>query len=581
VAHVTAATAFPSKTLKAQHMSAPISRFARPQIKAVLREGARTYLASEWGLYELDQHALKGIAAWQGQPVQCIACAGDGFLLMTEDDSGQTLYTCDGAWRATGQITGVHGGKIKALCATEKGVLAGTKSGLFRLAGGQWARLFGDAHGQGEVLWVRSVDGQHITASVKKMGPGARPALIESADGGQTWAVSASPDYQDIVLAASAQWIVTRWKGARRRSERGETKKHPLSAAAVWEEGWAVLYGDKLETHHAQGHAGSSFYHPLLAEAEQLHLLADRVLVAGVQGAFLVDPARGSVSDLFGEMELPSELGKIKRIFVLDEGALLATATFGSLRSTDGGAHWQPVDAEWTVLDAEHLLKGPDGQWWLACQRALFVSPDNGQSWRYVKLKIKGAHYSELRGGIAIVNQRLFVGTKAGLLCSALSRPDAVEYLPAFEGQSIEALHGDDAGGQLIVGTAAGALWRYGVDDASARRVAEAVVHESVIVGSPSHFVLVSGSRVLDVRDACVLEITPSGGSGEFGMARSGADTFVLWNRTHAWQGRVGGELVPLAHWPMGVRHASVGDGGKRIHTTDRRALRHLSLAAA
>lgn len=561
-------------------MSAPITHFARPQVKAVLREGARTYLASEWGLYELDQHTLKGIAAWQGRPVQCIACARDGFLLMTEDDSGQTLYTCDGAWQATGQIPGIPGEKIKALCALDSGVLAGTKSGVFRFNQGQWTRLFGDAHGHGEVLWVRSADGRHITASVKKTGPGARPALVESADGGHSWGVLPSPDYQDIVLAANAQWIVTRWKGARHRTERGETKKHPLSAAAVWEGGWAVLDGDKLETYHVQGHAASSFYHPMQAEAEQLHLLEGRVLVAGVQGAFLVDPARGSVNDLFEGMELPAELGKIKRIFVLDDGALLATATFGSFRSTDGGTHWQPVDSEWTVLDAEHLLKGPDGQWWLACQRALFVSPDNGRSWRYVKLKIKGAHYCELRGGIAIVNQRLFVGTKGGLLSSALSRPDVVQYVPAFAGQCIEALHGDDSGGELIVGTVTGALWRYGVDDASAHRVAEAAVHESLIVGSPSHFVLVSGNRVLDVQGSGVREITPSGGSGDFGLARSGADTFVLWNRTHAWQGRVGSELVPLAHWPVGIRHASVGEGAKHIHTTDRRALRHLSLAA-
>ncbi|MDP3229471.1 MAG: hypothetical protein Q8N13_16045 [Acidovorax sp.] len=562
-------------------MSAPITRFARPQIKAVLRERARTYIASEWGLYELDNGTLKGIAAWQGQPVQCIASASDGFLLMTEDDSGQTLHACDSAWHATGQIPVMPGEKIKALCALDAGVLVGTKSGVFRFDAGRWTRLFGDAHGHGEVLWVRSTDGQRITASVKKTGPGARPALIETADGGQTWGVLPSPDYQDTVLAANGQWIVTRWKGARRRGERGETKKHPLSAAAVWEDGWAVLDGDKLETHHGQGHAGSSFYHPMLAEAEQLHLLADRVLVAGVQGAFLVDPARGTVTDLFDGMELPSELGKIKRIFVLDEGVLVTTATFGTFRSTDGGVHWQPVDAEWNVLDAEHLLKGPDGQWWLACQRALFVSPDNGQSWRYVKLKVKGAHYSELRGGIAIVNQRLFVGTKAGLLSSALSRPDAVEYVPAFEGQSIEALHGDGPHGELIVGTATGELWRYRVDGASARKVADAEVYESVVMGTPSHFVFVSGNRVFDVQESVMREIKPGAGNGEFSLARGDADTFVLWNSTHAWQGRVGSELVPLAHWPVGIRHASLGEGAKLIHTTDRRTLRHLSLTAA
>lgn len=561
-------------------MPSPISAFARPQAKALLRDGEQTYLASEWGLYRLDGQTLTAIPAWHGQPVQCIARHGDGFLLLVENDQGQVLHACDASWQSVRTVLGVPGEKVKSLCATASSIFAGTKSGLFRFDGTVWARLFGDAHGRGEVLWVRSDDELCLTASVKKMGPDACPALIESIDGGRSWSVTPSPDYQDIVLAADAQWIVTRWKGARRRGERGETKKHPLSAAALWADGWAVLDGDKLETQRV-GHAASSFYHPALAEAEHVRGVADRVLVAGVQGAFLVDTARGSVIDLFGSADLPGELGKIKRVFALDDGVLLATATFGTFRSTDAGATWQPVDAEWHVLDAEHVLRGANGHWWMACQRALFTSPDNGLSWRYVKLKVNEHHYSELRGGIAIVGDRLFVGTKGGLLSSPLSRPDAVGYVAGFERHAIEALHADATEGALIVGTDDGALWSHQVSDGTTYPVTRAPVNESMVAGGVDRFVLVTGDRVFDIEGPRLRDITPSEVGGDYGLARGEHGGFVLWNRAQAWRGRVGQALVPLADWPHGVRHASLCDGGHAIHTTDRRTLRRIALTPA
>ncbi len=561
-------------------MPSPISAFARPQAKAVLCDGKHTYLASEWGLYRLDGQTLSAIPAWQGQPVQCIALHGDGFLLLIENDQGQTLHACDASWEPLRAIPVVPGEKIKALCATATSILAGTKSGLFRFDGTAWARIFIDAHARGEVLWVRSEDDQRIIASVKKMGPDARPALIESTDGGRSWAVTPSLDYQDIVLEADEQWIVTRWKGARRRGARGETKKHPLSAAALWADGWAVLDGDKLETHR-EGHAASSFYNSVLAEAEHVRSVGDGVLVAGVQGAFLVDTARGSVTDLFEGFDLPKELGKIKRVFALDDGVLLATATFGTFRSTDAGLNWQPVESEWHVLDAEQMLRGANGHWWMACQRALFTSADNGMSWRYIKLKVKQHHYSELRGGIAIVKDRLFLGTKGGLLNSPLSRPEEVAYTAGFEHLGIEALHADTTKGELIVGTADGALWRHQVSEGSTELVAHAPVNESMVAGDASHFVLVTGEQVFDLEGTRLRDITPSDVGGDYALARGEAGRFVLWNSAQAWQGAVGSDLVPLPDWPHGVRHASVCDGGHAIHTTDRRTLRRIALASA
>lgn len=559
-------------------MPEPISHFARPQVKAMLHAGGRTWLASECGLYELSGRVLQAVPAWAGRPVQCIAGSGNGFLLLLEDDQGQSLHLCDENWQPAGQLPNVPGEKIKALTASASGILAGTKSGVFRFAGGNWKRLLGDAHGKGEVLWLRS-EGKRLTVSVKKTGPGARPALAESIDDGQTWSVTPSADYQDIVLAADDEWIVTRWKGARRRGERGETKKHPLSAAQIGAAYWSVLDGDKLETQRA-GHAGVSFYHPIIGEAERLLWLEDRVLVAGVQGAWLLDPARGQAVDLFAGTELPAQTGKIKRLFTLDDGALLATATFGTFRSTDAGSSWVPVDAEWSVLDAEQLLRGADGRFWLACQRALFTSADNGLSWRYVKLKVKQQHYSELRGGIAIVGERLYVGTKAGLLHSLVAAPEAVDYLPDFDGQAIEALHADVATGDLMVGTADGALWRYSTRDESRSLVASVPVEESSLAGSGGNFVLVTGEQVFELMGETLRDITPPDADGGFGLTVHGRDRFVLWDRSRAWHGSVAGELRPIAHWPKGVRHASVDGAGLAVHTTDRRSLNRLSFAA-
>lgn len=560
--------------------SHPIATFARPQVKGLLRVDDRVYLAAETGLYEVAGHALSPIGAWQGQPVQCIAQAPAGFLLLIESEQGQSLHQCDDAWQPAEQISNIPGEKIKTLCGTQAGILAGTKSGVFRYSERSWQRLFADAHGRGEVLWVSSRDGLHIIASVKKMGAGARPALIESQDGGQSWSITASPDYQDIVLAADAQWIVTRWRGARRRGEHGEIKKHPLSAVNLLADGWSVLDGDKLETQRT-GHGAASFYHPIIVEAERLLWLSDRVLVAGVQGAYLVDIAQGHVSDLFANAELLAGLGKIKRIFPLDDGALLSTATFGTFRSTDAGETWSAVDAEWTVFDAEHILRGADGRWWLACQRALFVSDDNGLSWRYVKLKVKQQHYCELRGGIAIVGDHLYVGTKAGLLESALAHPDTVSYVPGFDQQAIEALRADSQAGELIVGTGDGALWRYAVQSREMQRLADVPVDESSLAGRAGCCVLVTGEQVFEIGAGGTRDINPPGPRSAFGLAPFGEDSFLLWNDDQAWRGTAGGALAPLSGWPQGVRHASVAGSGRIAHTTDRRSLYHLTLTAA
>lgn len=558
-------------------MNESISRFARPQVRSTLRQGERVFLATEIGLYELTDDALAPIEAWRGRPVQHIAATTDGYVLLIEDRDGQSLHRCDSEWNPVEAMPLVPREKIKTLWMAASTLIAGTKSGLFRFDGEYWERIYGDAHGRGEVLWVRSADGRHIRASVKKMGPGERPALIESLDGGETWSVQSSQDYQDYVHAADENWIVTRWKGARRRGERGEYKKHPLSAACLFDDGWAVLDGDKLETQRA-GHAAASFYHPVMAEAEHLHMLPARALVAGVQGAYLVDPARGVATDLFAGMSQAQGLGKLKRLFALDDGVLLATATFGSFRS-DNGEDWRPVDSEWTVLDAEAIARSADGRWWLQCQRALFVSADNGASWRYVKLKVKQHHYAELRGGVAAVDGRVYVGSKTGLLTGTLTDPEAVVYVPAFAHQAIEALQAASDGNGLIVGTGNGKVWHYDPASDIATPIADVPVMESSVVGRAAHFLLATGEQVFEFADGVARDVTPAQDEGEYTLQLLGAGRFVLWNSLRAWHGKAATALTPIPAWPAGVRHVCSCDAGRALLTTDRRQIRRVSLS--
>jgi photosystem II stability/assembly factor-like uncharacterized protein len=556
-----------------------LQHYARPQVRCVLQHAGQTLLGSEIGLHALQGQALVDLPAWRGRPVQCLAAGHGRRLLLIEDEHGQVLHECDDQWQPSAQLPALAGEKIKSLALAADAVLAGTKSGLFRLTEGGWQRLFGDPQGYGEVLWVQAHDaGQPLRASVKKLGYAARPALIESSDAGASWSVTPQADYQDLVIAADAQWIVTRWRGARRRSHPGEIKKHPLSAAALHADGWSVLDGDKLETQR-DSRAASSFYHPALAEAERLCFVDDgRALVAGVQGAHLVDAADGSVTDLFAGRELPAGLGKLKRVFVLDDGVLLATATFGSFRSTDDGRSWEPAASEWSVLDAEHLVQSADGRWWLGCQRALFVSADNGKTWRYVKLKVKHPHYCELRGGLAITAGRLYVGTKAGLLSSRLDRPEDVSWVPGYEHLAIEALQATPDPDTLLVGTGDGRLWRHAVARGQAEVLAQVPVHESALVGDAAHCLIATADRLYECQGGQVRDVTPAATHGGLALVAAGSGRFLAWDRNRAWLGRLGQGLRELPGWPAGVRHAALGAHATRAHTTDRRQFRQLAL---
>ncbi|KGK41659.1 hypothetical protein LH51_13300 [Nitrincola sp. A-D6] len=419
------------------------------------------FIATEVGLYQLQGALLSEVSTWHNQPVKGIAASPQGYLLLLESDNGQTLYLCDEQWQVRHELPCPPGETIKCLHSQDTFILAGTKHGVFRLPldtenapeASSWQCLFKDFGGWGEVLWIHSENSQHIRASIKKLAPDAKPALIETRDGGISWQVEAAADYQDLMLAANDQHWISRWKGIRQRHATSGYKKHPLTAAWLSTEDWALLDGNKLEYQQA-GQAILSFTHPLLAEAKWLYPLHQQnaFLIAGVQGAYLVEPGKGSVSDLFTGITLPGGLGKLKQVFELDDGVRLATATYGTFRSEDGGNTWKPADAEWSVLNAKHLIRSDDGRWWLGCQRALFVSDNNGQRWRYIKLKLEQMpHYAELSGGLAIIGDQLFIGSKTGLLVTQLNDPERVSRVAAFGTQAIKSLFTDQDHKHLLV----------------------------------------------------------------------------------------------------------------------------------
>lgn len=570
--------------------------FERPQVKSVLENQGSVYLATEIGVYRLEGQALVALPTWHNRSVQQLAAMPSGFLLLLEEEDGQTLLLCDQQWHVQYELPRPRGEKIKCLYVQEHNLLAGTKSGLFQLplqptaAAEDWQCLFRDPAGYGEVLWINSQGTGHLRASIKKLGMDAKPALIETLDNAISWHVEMASDYQDLILAADDEHCISRWQGYRHRRTRAGYKKHPISAGYISHDRWAVLDGDKLE-YQQKGHALLSFKHPALAEAERVYPLPEQraFLVAGVQGAFLVSPSDGQVIDLFADQDFDKHLGKLKRIFTLDDHTLLTTATYGTFRSTDGGVHWQSVRSEWTVLDAEHLLRSPDGRWWLGCQRGLFVSHDNGLSWNYVKFKLTELpHYCELRGGLAMSGEHLFIGSKTGLWVAPLTQPESISRVAAFGTAAIELLHQDPNDGRLLVGTAsldADQLWCFDPKTSRVQALTTPVkisILEAQVTGTVDDCLIATDEHVYRVlttpdQQTSISEVTPEQGAGNYGLMALSKESCIVWDAEHAWYWHPASSSVhAISDWPRGIRHASLFQQG--ILTTDRRQLALINL---
>lgn len=541
-----------------------IDTFARAEVKGTVRFGDRIWLATEVGLCRRDPGDLMRPAGTLAEaPVQALGPALGGMVAVS---CGQILLL-DGAGVELARRAAPEGEKIATVSAAAGRILLGTKRGLYAECDDGWRCLLG---GPGfEVIGLHEMPGRLIVR-VKKQGERHLPALAESLDGGASWTITEMDHYGDVPVAADARILVTRWHGAfRRDGHRGGYKKHPITAAELAADGSVlVIDGDKAEI-VGPGRRHLEAFHPAIAEAEFVHLVPDGILAAGVQGALLFDPVRGSTTDLAEPIgaDRRSRLGKRKKLFALDHGAVLATCSFGTFVSTDGASTWRRADAEWDVLDAEHAARAPDGSWFLLCQRGLFVSRSNGTRWDYVKPKLpSGArHYGEFRT-LAISADTIWLGTKAGLFAAPLA--DAGRLAPVTEvpAVSVEAL-AVRRDGSLLIGVSGQGLSVFDTVSRTLHRLAEAEMHEARIVQDGDRLLVASEDRLVAIADA-VVDATPANTSGPLGIVADG-DLVLAWDRRSGWVKRTGaGAWTALSGWIDAARSAVIVDD--RAVVTDR-----------
>lgn len=97
------------------------------------------------------------------------------------------------------------------------------------------------------------------------------------------------------------------------------------------------------------GHAALQATHPIFAECEKILMDRDCILLGGPQGAYLLKLCSGEVIDLFAGAKISETAGKTRKIYDLGQNRLLATASFGTFLSIDGG-EWEPVKSDWSLV---------------------------------------------------------------------------------------------------------------------------------------------------------------------------------------------------------------------------------------
>lgn len=560
-------------------MKTSLKEFSRVEVKASLRQGNVIWFGAADGLYRYEAGAAKAepVAAWRGQEIRALGPAKSGFWLVAGDEHDQAAFRVDHAGATQEKVALPPGAKGKAISGANGALWLGVKTGVLRHDARGWRHVFG-GNAKAETIAIWEQPGK-VRASIKKLAPDDKPALVTSTDDGANWTVERMPEYQDICLAADDQTIITRWRGARRRdSTKNGYKKHPLTAGWIENGATAVLDGEKLEMLPGP-RVKIAVHHPLMAEAECLHPTPEGAIFAGAQGAYAIAAGTGLVRDLMPETTPAEPQGKTKKLYVLDGGAVVATATFGVFRSTDGMATWQACESDWSVLDAEGLAKAEDGTWWLLCQRGLFYSQDNGRSWTYQKFKVPGRHYCEFRS-IAVAEGRLYLGTKAGLFVGQARPAGNIEIAPHehFGDRVIECLAFDAARRVLHVIDHDGQCARI---DLASGAVADATTApggevKTAVLGDGS-LLVAGGDKVAVLGATGRADARPKGAAGKFSLAQAG-DRILLWTQDSAWLRRDGGEWAKVADWPTGVRHASLDLTRGCAYTTDRRYLHRVAL---
>ncbi len=560
-------------------MKTSLKDYSRIEVKASLKQGDTIWFGAADGLYRYRIGSPQAVAVpqWDGREIRAIGPAsGDGFYIVSGGEHDQAVFRCNADGKLVETIPAPAGAKGKSISG-RKALWFGAKNGVYKYDGKAWQHVF-DGNGKAEIinLWER---GDTLRASVKKIAPHDRAALATTTDGGKTWSVETMPDYQDIYLAADDDIIITRWRGARRRdATKTGYKKHPLSAGWIDNGATAVLDGEKLEMMFPP-RVKLALHHPMMAEAEHLYPTETGAVFAGSQGAYAIAAATGTVRDLMPVKKTDKAFGKTKKVYALDDGALLAATTFGVFRSTDNADSWQLTDSEWVVFDAEAIQRAEDGRWWLACQRGIFNSGDNGKSWYYQKLKSHAHHYCEFRD-LAVGGGYLALATKAGLFIGKAAAMGNVEIAPveAIDDRVVEAVAFDPATGKFSAVEGSGALWRFDPATGSADKVADlpSKGESKMIVTGKDQFILCSEGAVLAVSGASFADLKPAASHGKFGITATGSH-LLLWDKAGAWL-RKGSDWAPVSNWPAGMRSVAVSPDGKTAVATDRTWIHRVSL---
>lgn len=551
--------------------------FRRIEVKAALAHEGWIWFGAADGLYRKrsdDDACAAPVEGWRGEEVQALAPDGDRLLVCAYDGRRATLDRLDPAGRRTPGPTPPEGEKVKAVCCEGGALWIGTKRGVFRRDGDGWRHVF-DGDGKAEIirLWH---DGATLAASVKKLAPHDRPALIDSADGGETWRIAPRADYQDLIVAVAADVVVTKWSGVGPRSGGPARGLRPVTAAAIGADGAVTaVSGDRLET-TPPTMGPPPLRHPVLGDAEHLLRMGDDVVVAGAQGAWLFKGQGGEPVDLLPHASPGAPYGKIKRLFACGD-ALVATTTFGAFRSTDGGDGWTRCAADWRVLDAEHAVQAPGDRWWIGCQRALFRTDDRGARITHHPIRADGPHFAELRS-LAVAGDRVCVGSKQGLLVNgADDDPERFRRVAWFGTTSIESLLWVEAEGALLVGAGDGALHRWDMTGAPTL-LASLPIDEATLVSGDARCWIESAGRIVEIAGGDLNDVTPPQARGGVRL-RDFGQRLLCWDAGAAWlREKNGSGWRIVARWPADVRDAALDASRDRIVTTDRARLAFISL---
>ncbi|MGY6564835.1 MAG: WD40/YVTN/BNR-like repeat-containing protein [Halomonadaceae bacterium] len=505
-----------------------LDAYRRPEVKAAVQQGSDIWLGSAAGLYRLRDAKLEAIPEWQGLRISVLAASEAGLLVGASGAEGQVLARTDVDGGLQQRLPSLPRDEAKALLCSEGATVAGGKRGLYRLEADGWRHCYGQGHT--EIIGLAAERGR-LLAFCKKQGSKARPALLVSTDHGESWTLELETGYHDGILAAWKVGYLTRWRGLWRTGSPIRHQKRPFSAAGESEAARAWVVGNKLVCEFANG-TSVELEEPRFAEAEQLILMPEgRALVAGITGAFLVELGGGRVHDVFAGHAVPPSAAKIKRLWSLDEGRILATATFGTFYSDDGGGHWQPAAAEWAALDAEGLACSADGAWYMATQRGLFSSWDNGASWRHVKLTPQ-PHFAELTD-LAFIGDRLALGSKAGLFLSAADRPKELTWIEAVGDATVHALLAEGSG--LWVGMVDGRLLL--VDSSTGRGEVKAMFQapcQPLLATGKTLWVL-SGGQLFEVTARSVNPIAHPDGAERLKEAFASGRGLLVWDQANGW----------------------------------------------